>query len=684
MATLRSALAMRESCQDAGIVLELLVCADPDDRACGALLGEAAPYESLTPRQGRYRSPGVIPSEWVDQARGEYIALLEAPDLLSRDWILRALESLRSLAPRQRTRAVIHPEATFFPELALTYLTPRPAQGPWSEAPASAFAANPFGAAFLTHRSLLEARPMPEPEFDGDCPSWAWQCDLLSEDVVHTSAPGTFHFVRTRERSLRTGCGGICDLSVPGPARPFTRLLADESPQEDRSSRPSRLLALASQELRSFAPDLHGPLEETGAWNPLVPAAGCLDSAKAYSQAMQALGPSPDLVFVQHFLARGGSEKETLLSLGAIREARADLRLAVILTEERESPWKARVPAGVPVVELGILSCRLKPHERRLLLLRILRQAAPRGINNVISPLCWEVYARYAGALARSSKLLVTEFCVNRSDRGNPETFAYSHLPECWEHVDLLLADNRHLLEHLSQAFGFDRTEVLRYPPDTAFRAPALRARPGGRLRVLWAGRFVRQKRLDVLYEVASRCPELEFHVYGEGWRETGVQELRERLDSLPNVVSHGAFDCFEGLPAASHDVLLYTSEWDGMPNILLEAMAAGLPVVVPAVGGIPELVDSSTGYIVSGAEAIGEYIGCLRSIAADPIDALARARRAQTRLARRHSSENLRESWTRTLKNCLGSPYRPRSRTICLPSNRLASPLGCQSYLET
>jgi glycosyltransferase involved in cell wall biosynthesis len=657
MATIRSALAMRETCRDAGVPLELLICVDPDDRACDRLLAEAEHDGVLAPRQGRFRSPGVIPPAWVAQARGEYMTLLEAPDLLSRDWILRALESLHSLAPRQRVRALIHPEATFFPELALGYLTPRPAQGPWSEAPVSAFAANPFGSAFLAHRSLLETRPMPEPEFDGDCPIWAWQCDLLAEDVLHSSAPGTFHFVRTHERALRTGCAGSCDLSIPGPARPFARLL--EGPPSEHLARPSRLLVLACQELKALAPDLQDALEAT-AWAPLVPSSECLASARTYCQAMQILGPSPDFLFVQHFLARGGSEKETLLNLRAIRDARPDLRLAVILTEARESPWKTRVPAGTPVVELGLLTSSLKTPARRALLLRMLRQSAPRAINNVISPLCWEVYARHAESLAQRSKLLVTEFCVNRSDRGNPEIFAYSHLPECWEHVELVLADNSHLLEHLSRAFGFDRGEVLRYPPAIPFRAPVIRARAGGGLRVLWAGRFVRQKRLDVLHRIACECPDLEFHVFGEGWREKGVQELREQLASLANVVNHGAFDGFEQLSVENYDVLLYTSEWDGMSNVPLEAMACGLPIVVPAVGGIPEVVDSSTGYVVSGAEAIDEYVACLRSVATDPIGAIVRARRAQALLAERHSPEGLRASWAGILKKCLG-PARAR-----------------------
>jgi glycosyltransferase involved in cell wall biosynthesis len=105
---------------------------------------------------------------------------------------------------------------------------------------------------------------------------------------------------------------------------------------------------------------------------------------------------------------------------------------------------------------------------------------------------------------------------------------------------------------------------------------------------------FRRQKRLDDWLEVAARVaaarPDVFFLLVGHGPEEEG---LRARIDSLGlrGRVRLPGFRADGRRLLALLDLYLMTSEFEGLPVALLEAMALGKPVVATAVGGIPEVV---------------------------------------------------------------------------------------------
>ena len=112
------------------------------------------------------------------------------------------------------------------------------------------------------------------------------------------------------------------------------------------------------------------------------------------------------------------------------------------------------------------------------------------------------------------------------------------------------------------------------------------------------------EKRIDVLVSAApailARHPQAEFLIAGDGpCREPLVARARD-LGVLNRFQFLGHRD---DVPAvlAQADVFVLPSRSEASPNSVIEAMAAGLPVVASDVGGIPELVDDGrTGYLVA------------------------------------------------------------------------------------
>jgi glycosyltransferase involved in cell wall biosynthesis len=102
------------------------------------------------------------------------------------------------------------------------------------------------------------------------------------------------------------------------------------------------------------------------------------------------------------------------------------------------------------------------------------------------------------------------------------------------------------------------------------------------RRQLLWVGRFVTVKRLEVLLDLASTRPEWEFHVVGSGDSSTAyVRDLEQRAIALPNVSLHrGISDAELHERYLRADALVCTSSWEGVPTTFLEAWARGVPVV--------------------------------------------------------------------------------------------------------
>ena len=71
-------------------------------------------------------------------------------------------------------------------------------------------------------------------------------------------------------------------------------------------------------------------------------------------------------------------------------------------------------------------------------------------------------------------------------------------------------------------------------------------------------------------------------------------------LQSAPSLEYNGPFDDFYALCPWEYDAFVYTSAYDGLPNVVLEAMSAGLVVIAPSLGGIPEAVTPESGFLVT------------------------------------------------------------------------------------
>ena len=120
---------------------------------------------------------------------------------------------------------------------------------------------------------------------------------------------------------------------------------------------------------------------------------------------------------------------------------------------------------------------------------------------------------------------------------------------------------------------------------------------------LMTVGRLHKQKGHCYLIQAVSKVrkefPKVKLLVIGEGEEENNLKKLVKSLDLMNEVIFAGLSSDMERiLPMA--ELFILPSLWEGLPNALLEAMAAGKPVVATKVGGIPEIVvHGETGVLI-------------------------------------------------------------------------------------
>lgn len=156
---------------------------------------------------------------------------------------------------------------------------------------------------------------------------------------------------------------------------------------------------------------------------------------------------------------------------------------------------------------------------------------------------------------------------------------------------------------------------------------PAPTPLPEGPLRLIAIGRFAEQKGLPVLIDAMTqlrdRLPEMTLTLVGDG-------ELRPEIEAQITLAGLGAQVRLAGwldeagvrAELARSHALVLPSFAEGLPMVIMEAFAAGRPVIATSVAGIPELVTPETGRLVpAGDEAA--LAGAILDFAATPREEL-------------------------------------------------------------
>lgn len=155
-----------------------------------------------------------------------------------------------------------------------------------------------------------------------------------------------------------------------------------------------------------------------------------------------------------------------------------------------------------------------------------------------------------------------------------------------------------------------------------------------------WVGRLSREKGLDILIEAMGRLrsSNVTLVVVGDGPEREKLRLQAAALGGGERIRWCGVLPNAARLLAAL-DVFVLSSRSEGSPIILMEAMAAGLPIVATSVGGVPETVSSLEAVLIP-SERSDLLARAIDDVLKEPARAAELARAARRRVTVEHSPE--------------------------------------------
>jgi glycosyltransferase involved in cell wall biosynthesis len=168
---------------------------------------------------------------------------------------------------------------------------------------------------------------------------------------------------------------------------------------------------------------------------------------------------------------------------------------------------------------------------------------------------------------------------------------------------------------------------------------------------------------IEAFRQLKRRLPQVQLVLVGDGPEERALRAQAEDLDLSSSTTFTGHRADGQQIIGVL-DVLALPSLSEGMPNVVLEAFAYGTPVVATAVGGVPDMLDATSGWLTQPGDA-GALASAVHECLVDRPEAERRAVQARSRLEEFYTVEQQATEWLAAAEAALRSRQARRPELI-------------------
>lgn len=615
----------------------------------------------------------------VKVARGKYVLFRDADDLVSNNYVAEVLKILRT--HKEDVVVGVQYCLSFWDCTGKFLLQELPDSTTREENAKLIFGVNPWGSSLAGKREIFLKHHYISTKDGFGHEDYAFNIGLMADNIPYYSAPGTVLFYRRKNNSLITQNSGnhvtqpyseLFDYKTWQKYAEPKAFIWEQESKEKKVSLLKNIYQMARHDSKAFnaliqpvatfvrkvtgkkliedgttilAPKI--PDAVLKAWKeqsdiemqlfPTKHYQKCgwleykLDADPArylsheYWKLCQQIKHKPDYIFIVPWIVAGGSDKVMLNYITALRQIHPEWKITVITTSDSQNTWKERLPEEVNLIEFGKTVAKI-PDEycKDMVMTRLLIQLQCKKIHIINAVYGYEWVQKHLELAKTQFEIYVSLFADGQFTDGTGGWWGYGdpYLARIYTAVKKAFTDNQNYVDKLIKMNAFDSEKVL--PIYQPIEIPAIRHKikthfKDDKLRILWASRIVASKNPELVVRIARKLDPEKYQIDVFGRFDEDYTDFSFPED-VATLTYKGEFDGFDSLPVDDYDVLLYTSYSDGMPNVVLEAAATGLPIIASNVGGVSNLIrNNETGFLIDKIEDEDEYMKILEKIHQNP-----------------------------------------------------------------
>ena len=617
----------------------------------------------------------------LGKAQGKYVGFFDGDDLMSNNWLINAIKVLE----KSKEEVIVHPEAV------LTFGSSQPnvltLQGDSREDDALVlFGENRWGSVLVAKKETLEKVPYRTLRNGYGHEDYVFNIEAIERGISHKIAKETILFYR-RSVNSRLSFGNEQRVIIPAMKMFDFESMRRFDGTKSKSSRQSlmmkgygfykrirendkinrfitpvarvarrRIDERKKKDIPNFVKKEWARINHID--SQLYPYKNVLRNVMTYSaeeylrvgemyaKISKSITKLPDYVFFVPWLIRGGADKVLINYIKALREIHPEWHFAVIATLPTNHMWKKMLPEGVDFIDFGNAAVSLTPIMQDKLMSGLVNQLRCKNLHIINSEFAYLWVRDHIRLIKNNYNLNVSLFAYEYIAGSNQQAvFSYDdpYLFDIYDAVRNVFTDNAAMIKYTLEHNGFDDSKMkVHYQPvaDLSLKPVKEQLLNPNKLKILVAGRVVPVKLPELIAEIGRKVDTKKISIYVYGGFDPNVD--KNIFKNIPAIKYCGAYDGFSSIPTEKYDLFLYTSLTDGMPNVILEATAAGLPIIASNDGGVGEFVQNGkTGILIKDYLDYKPYVDAIEFAIKNPDLMKKYAKNAQKLLAERHSWEN-------------------------------------------